>query len=183
MSAEHYVFQGIRPYIAQAAADFPDVELSYRGRAERIDGVTAVGHSLTQATLAQPEHRADIAREAERQRDVLALALAGVEAAILDVYSALELPAPRFVSARPGETTGTTAAPESEGSKPETAPPPPPEPEPPIVAQTVPEDKGQPTPSNPKRGLDTSSLPPPAQSTPPTLKDDDEPPLRSSKRR
>jgi hypothetical protein len=180
--SDHYVFQGIRPYITQAAADFPDVELSYRGRAERIDGVTAVGHALTQATLAQPEHRADIAREAERQRDVLALALAGVEAAILDVYSALELPAPRFASGRPGETSGTAAAPESEGSKPETAPPPPPDPEPPIVAQAVPEDPGKPTPSNPKRGLDTSSLPPPAQAAPP-LKDDDEPPLRPSKRR
>lgn len=99
-------FPGLTPYLRDAARDFPRLHGGHVGRALALDAVKRVADALAQATLAAPEQALAVAAEADTWRDVLALALAGVESAIADVQSVLapepapEKPAPKHESPR-----------------------------------------------------------------------------------
>lgn len=113
-------FDGTHPYLKACHPNYPALGLGHLGRACALEAVTKAGVALSQATLVDPKHAAAVAAEARTWRDVLALALEGVEAAIVDVYAALDLPAPQFSEGL--RSTAAGGAPPEGAGRPQSAP-------------------------------------------------------------
>jgi hypothetical protein len=113
-------FEGTHPYLKACHPNYPALGPGHLGRAGALEAVTKAGVALSQATLVDPKHAAAVAAEAQTWRDVLALALEGVEAAIVDVYAALGLPGPQFSDRPPSPAAG--GPPPDGASRPPAAP-------------------------------------------------------------
>lgn len=100
-----YTFPGVRPFLEWAARVL-DCQVGHYGQVERIWHVTQIQHSLGQLAGQAPADRPAAARNLEDVRTSLATALLGVDAAIRDAYTALNIPLPEFLSteAEPSRT-------------------------------------------------------------------------------
>lgn len=96
-----YSFPGVAPFIAKAAdaRNFSDLRLVHK--AKGLEHVARVQSSLGQACQAHERDRAEIVNNALGWRDSLVIALAGIDAAIGEVFSALGLDPPPFAAPKP----------------------------------------------------------------------------------
>ncbi len=90
-----YTFPGIWPFIERVAAE-TGRNLHQSGRCRQIWHLSQMQDALGQLPRLDPVSQRQLLEHVVATRDSLALALEGADAAILEVTTALELPAPAF---------------------------------------------------------------------------------------
>jgi hypothetical protein len=108
--ASGFIFQGLSPYVDAAAKADGFEEWGLISKAKGLWPSNQLQNTLGQLVALKPEQRPESLAYAMKVRRMVAVLLEGLDAAILDVTSELELPVPAEIAGRTADGPGPAQA-------------------------------------------------------------------------